>query len=185
MSMSMSGDREILRRVWEGRVATCIKLAEEDLSSYGEPDPHYLMLPRISYFPLVLEKVRKSFQRHVSPEFRDHEVWLEFDGIPLKMQYPIGVLCDVLNTEGQAPWMLRLHFSSPPASLISLPSRESMESQFLSCLKEADALKHRGAVMGALQSREHKQLWQGLVNDKFDELQHYFLACFPTNLMNL
>ncbi|XP_018008234.1 autophagy protein 5-like [Hyalella azteca] len=121
MSMSMSGDGEILRRVWEGRVATCIKLAEEDLSSYGEPDPHYLMLPRVSYFPLVLEKVRKSFQRHVSPEFRDHEIWLEFDGIPLKMQYPIGVLCDVLNTEGQAPWMLRLHFSSPPASLISLP----------------------------------------------------------------
>ena len=53
----MLEDREILRQVWEGRVAACVCLASEDISTLGQPDPQYLMLPRISYFQIVLEKV--------------------------------------------------------------------------------------------------------------------------------
>ena len=39
----------------------------------------------------------------------------------------------------------------------------------MSCLKEADVLKHRGQVISSMQKKEHNQLWIGLVNDKFDQ----------------
>lgn len=39
----------------------------------------------------------------------------------------------------------------------------------MSCLKEADFLKHRGQVMQNMQKKDHDQLWQGLMNDKFDQ----------------
>lgn len=39
----------------------------------------------------------------------------------------------------------------------------------MSCLKEADVLKHRGLVISAMQKKDHNQLWLGLVNEKFDQ----------------
>lgn len=39
----------------------------------------------------------------------------------------------------------------------------------MSCLKEADFLKHRSQVVSAMQKKDHNQLWTGLVNDKFDQ----------------
>lgn len=53
----MAEDREILREVWDGRVAVCVQLASEDCNTLSAPDPYYLMVPRLSYFPLVTDKV--------------------------------------------------------------------------------------------------------------------------------
>ncbi|MGH0152582.1 UNVERIFIED_CONTAM: hypothetical protein FKN15_063571 [Acipenser sinensis] len=39
----------------------------------------------------------------------------------------------------------------------------------MSCIKEADALKHKGQVINEMQKKDHKQLWMGLQNDKFDQ----------------
>lgn len=39
----------------------------------------------------------------------------------------------------------------------------------MSCLKEADVLKHRGQIISSMQKKDHNQLWQGLSNDKFDQ----------------
>lgn len=44
-----------------------------------------------------------------------------------------------------------------------------VEAHFMSSLKEADVLKHRGQVVSAMQKKDHNQLWLGLVNDKFDQ----------------
>ncbi|CAB0044726.1 unnamed protein product [Trichogramma brassicae] len=46
---------------------------------------------------------------------------------------------------------------------------EIVESHFLSCIKEADVLKHRGQVVSNMQKKDHNQLWLGLLNDKFDQ----------------
>lgn len=53
----MASDREVLRQVWEGKLPVCFSLAEEDLQGLQTPDPFYLMVPRLSYFPLVTDKV--------------------------------------------------------------------------------------------------------------------------------
>lgn len=50
-------------------------------------------------------------------------------------------------------------------------TREVVEAHFLSCLKEADVLKHRGQVMSAMQKKDHNQLWLGLVNGKYSLLR--------------
>ena len=41
------------------------------------------MVPRMTYFPLVTEKIQKHFMKFVSEE-NQGEMWLEFDGQPLK-----------------------------------------------------------------------------------------------------
>ena len=50
----MSEDREVLSEVWGGRVPVIFNLAEPD----GDAEPCCLMLPRMSYLPLVTEKVQ-------------------------------------------------------------------------------------------------------------------------------
>lgn len=44
--------------------------------------------------------------------------------------------------------------------------RDIVEAHFMSSLKEADVLKHRGQVVSAMQKKDHNQLWLGLVNGR-------------------
>jgi len=54
----MADDKEVLREIWEGRLPVCFSLATEEVSTPIAPDPFYLMIPRMTYFPLVTEKVK-------------------------------------------------------------------------------------------------------------------------------
>lgn len=56
----MANDREVLREIWEGKLPVCFKLNLDETNQLQEPDPFYLMVPRLSYFPLVTEKVGKA-----------------------------------------------------------------------------------------------------------------------------
>lgn len=40
----------------------------------------------------------------------------------------------------------------------------------MSCMKEADALKHKSQVINEMQKKDHKQLWMGLQNGEFPAL---------------
>lgn len=53
--------------------------------------------------------------------------------------------------------------------LRSIEYSDLVEAHFMSCLKEADVLKHRGQVVSTMQKKDHNQLWLGLVSDKFDQ----------------
>ncbi|XP_046403770.1 autophagy protein 5 [Ischnura elegans] len=166
----MANDREVLREIWEGKLPVCFQIHPEEVYALQAPDPFYLMVPRLSYFPLVTDKVRKHFSRHIQPERRDAEMWLDFNGQPLKWHYPIGLLFDLQGNDISLPWNITVHFDKfPEAEILHCPSREAVESHFMSTVKEADALKHRGQVAGSMQKKEHNQLWMGLQNDKFDQ----------------
>ncbi|KAI5710991.1 hypothetical protein M8J76_014510 [Diaphorina citri] len=166
----MASDREVLREVWDGKLPVCFTLLADQVSTVGEPDPSYLMVPRLSYFPLVLEKVKKHFVKFVEAEYQDNEMWLDYNGTPLKWHYPIGLLYDLHVTDNQLPWNITVHFDKFPANeILHCPSREAVESHFMSCIKEADVLKHRSQIVSNMQKKEHNQLWLGLQNDKFDQ----------------
>ena len=53
----MAEDREVLREIWEGRLPVCFTMAADEVSSPTAPDPFYLMIPRMTYFPLIIDKV--------------------------------------------------------------------------------------------------------------------------------
>ncbi|XP_034234950.1 autophagy protein 5 [Thrips palmi] len=166
----MANDREVLREIWDGRIPVCFQLDSSEVNGLQAPDPYYLMVPRLSYFPLVTDKVRKHFQRFIHPDMKESEMWIDFNGQPLKWHYPIGVLCDLHIPEISLPWCVTVHFDKfPESELLHCPSREAVESYFMSCIKEADVLKHRSQVVSNLQKKDHNQLWLGLQNDKFDQ----------------
>jgi len=193
----MGEDREVLREVWSGRIPTCFTLAPrspESTQHFGstEIDPFYLMLPRLSYINLVTEKVRKHFSRFLiaTSDLEKEDMWFsdKSTGLPLKLHLPVGVLFDqkVIGSDEesprapdeltseqhhhQLPWSISVHFGNfPDTQIIKFESRELMESYFLSCIKEADQIKHGGRVVSTMQKKDHNQLWQGLQNDKFDQ----------------
>lgn len=55
---SMANDTEILHYLWNGKLPICFKLDEQEIHGIQNPEPFYLMVPRMSYFPLVCDKVR-------------------------------------------------------------------------------------------------------------------------------
>lgn len=54
----MANDTEILHNLWNGKLAVCFQLDEQEIHGIQNPEPFYLMVPRMSYFPLVCDKVR-------------------------------------------------------------------------------------------------------------------------------
>lgn len=164
----MADDKEVLREVWEGRLPVCFNMSPDEITTVEQPEPCYLLVPRISYFPLVTDKVFRHFQK-ASNQDDINEMWLEYNGQPLKWHYPIGVLYD-LYASNVLPWNLTIHFRKfPESEIIRCYGREGVEAHFMSTLKEADSLKHRSAVMNAMKKNDHKQLWMGLYNDKYDQ----------------
>uniref|UniRef100_A0A2K5LZ24 Autophagy related 5 n=1 Tax=Cercocebus atys TaxID=9531 RepID=A0A2K5LZ24_CERAT len=86
------------------------------------------------------------------------------------MHYPIGLLFDLLASSSALPWNITVHFKSfPEKDLLHCPSKDAIEAHFMSCMKEADALKHKSQVINEMQKKDHKQLWMGLQNDRFDQ----------------
>ncbi|XP_057340533.1 autophagy protein 5 isoform X2 [Microplitis mediator] len=166
----MADDREVLKEIWKGKIPVCFQLNGEEVCELTAPDPFYLMVPRLSYFPLCTDKVRKHFIKYIQEDKQDNEMWLEFNGTPLKWHFPIGVLLDIYCNDIDLPWNIVVHFDKFPENVIMhCPNKEVVEAYFLSCIKEADVLKHRGTVVSSMQKKDHNQLWLGLLNDKFEQ----------------
>ncbi|KAI1294592.1 Autophagy protein 5 [Halotydeus destructor] len=167
----MAQDREILREIWDGHLPVSFSMASEDVATMQQPDPYYVMVPRNSYFPLVIDKVVKNFTKHISEHQANlNDLWLDFDGQPLKWHYPIGLLWDLYGADSSLPWNITIHFTKfPEEELVRCSTRSAIETVFISTIKEADTLKHRGDVMNSMQKKDHTQLWLGLQNDRFDQ----------------
>lgn len=58
---TMANDREVLREIWDGKLPICFQLDQEEIMEIQQPDPFYVMVPRLSYFPLVTDKVGISW----------------------------------------------------------------------------------------------------------------------------
>lgn len=114
-TVKMANDREILREIWEGKLPICFRLDSDEVADFREPDLFYLMVPRVSYFPLVTDKVRKHFLKYTANDKQEQELWVEYNGQPLKWHYPIGVLYDLMHEpEDFLPWNLTVHFDKFP-----------------------------------------------------------------------
>ena len=164
-------DKEVLRDIWQGHLPLCFKLHPDDVSGMHRPEPYYMMVPRITYFPIVLDRVVKYFNRFMDNGKNSiDEMWLDFDGQPIKWQHPIGLSWDLFGSSYDLPWRLILHFSDfPSKDLVRCNTKSSIKTIFMSSIKEADALKHKGSVTKMMLEKDQNLLWSSLVNDKFDQ----------------
>ncbi|CAF0945356.1 unnamed protein product [Didymodactylos carnosus] len=190
----MSDDKEITRELWLARLPICFILSEEDMTKVNRselPEPLYLMLSRNLYFPCIIDKIYRYFSAYYKIDNSNllnntlptsninlNNIWLEYESIPLKWHHPIGVLYDLHTndstlislTNSSLPWQIIVHFTKfPETELIRFPDKESIEAHYMSSLKEADSLKHKGKIIGDMQKRDHKQLWNSLIQDKYEQ----------------
>ncbi|UJR37955.1 hypothetical protein I4U23_030639 [Adineta vaga] len=141
MNTSSIDDREITRELWQSRILICFILSDKDISKFHRselPEPLYLTLPRIT----------DKFYRYYSTYFKENlfdstnNLWLD-----------------------HLPWQIIIvHLSKfPENELIRFSDKESIEGYYMSTLKEADALKHKGQIVGDMRKRDHKQLWNSFL----------------------
>ncbi len=177
-------DKEITRELWQARLPVCFILSDEDISKLNRSEslePLYLMLSRQSYFPCIIEKILRYYSTYFKENPNDTtnnvslaNLWLEYESNPLKWHYPIGVLYDlytssISSASSHLPWQITVHLSKfPEGEILRFPDKESIEAHYMSTVKEADALKHKGQIIGDMQKRDHKQLWNSLIQDKYD-----------------
>lgn len=53
----MAYDREVLRMTWEGQIALSFQADPYEIVGLQQPENFYLMASRLSYLPLVTDKV--------------------------------------------------------------------------------------------------------------------------------
>ncbi|KAF8382627.1 atg-5 [Pristionchus pacificus] len=163
----MTQDYEICRGVWESKIPVEIVLESDEVLE--QPKPFYAMLPRVSYFPLILPKVINYFTSTCEElRLEQDKLWLEYSRQPIKMYYPIGVLFDMMKTDDFLPWTISLRTKDAPSNGANI-GKEALESMFMQSLKEADYLRRKADVITSMKSEDHKQLWRGLAHDNFDE----------------
>lgn len=79
----MANDREVLKEVWDGKIPAKFIVDSEEIES----EAFFVLLPRVSYLSLAIDKIKKHFQRYVEKE---EEIWFSYHSIPLKFHIPIG-----------------------------------------------------------------------------------------------
>lgn len=59
-----------------------ITLSRGDIGVQKEPKTLYIMLPRLNYFVVILEKVKTVFDEYVSADCIDNfsDMWFEYNG---------------------------------------------------------------------------------------------------------
>ncbi|CAJ0954484.1 unnamed protein product, partial [Mesorhabditis belari] len=159
-------DYEVSRKVWDAKVPVEITLESEELADPVRP--YYTMLSRCSYFTFVLPKAVQMFSTNCPNLSIDLDnVWLEYNRMPLKTYFPIGVLFDLLKEDESLPWRISLRTKNKPEGL-STVNRDMTQTMFMQAVKEADYLKRKGDMINCMKSDDHKQLWSALSQNQFD-----------------
>lgn len=170
----MAGDKELLKENWEGKIPILFRLSEEDQFIREDCEPLFLSVRRQSYFPIVLYKVNKYFQKFLEPACSLSNSWLEDEnGEKLKWHWPVGVLFDLQCLSHNSvliPWIITVHYKNfPSTDLIAFPCQDSIKSFFMSAIKEADFLKYKGQNINSMKPEDVASLYESMVNENFEK----------------
>lgn len=180
------------RRIWNGQLPLEIRLAPTDCRTYSESEPYLIQFPRLSYLAFLLPRLHAFFApKLINPDTPANEAWFEFENVPLKWHYPVGLLYDIHSgaepadlgrklavetsqtsslpdPEGPSstlPMKLVLHYSEfPTEHLIQLDLEgRAMLDSFVNAVKEADFIRNGSArtVMG-MSKEDSDNLWKSV-----------------------
>lgn len=191
--MTTSREAQILKSsVWDGSLPIEIRLSPSECRVYDQADPYFVQYPRLSYLPFLLPRLHAFFfPSLINPDVIPYDGWFSFEEVPLKWQYPLGLLYDLFSgaspsqasgldihdrspsdgTEEQLPWRLTLHFTDWPEQSLVRPDAEAkmLHDAFINGVKEADFLRN-GTAKGimSLSKDDSTKLWNAVQEHDFD-----------------
>ena len=202
--------QELQAVIWNGSLPLEIRLAPSECRVYDQADPylascfqsiqgpfhedanllHQVQLPRLSYLQILLPRLHAFFLPSlIDPETIPYDGWFAFEDVPLKWQYPLGLLYDLFsgaapyqahtqesndeNTaeidNNQLPWRLTVHFADWPEQTLVRPDAEGrvLHDAFINAVKEADFLRN-GTAKGimSLSKEDSTTLWNAVQERK-------------------
>ena len=149
--MSNALDERLQENVWETRIPLKIKISPKDLIT-SVPLTLYYSLPRISYLSSIFGDIIKNFEGFIQVQLSDF--WIECEGVPLKWQYPFGVLVDNLGIDASSgPLTLTVHIKDfPSEKVVQYTSLDSIRFYFINpffiaiCCIQTNVFKPRTVV---------------------------------------
>ncbi|KAK9450471.1 autophagy protein Apg5-domain-containing protein [Limtongia smithiae] len=201
MSLAATLDPADLRhRIWYGVVPMQIVLAPDECTSFDNVEPFYINVPRISYIPLHFASITGYFRPYLrSSEFAESvEWWLDFEGVPLRWNWPVGLLYDLytgldptqaenLDYDSHLPWTVVLHHSNFPIdTLLRLRSLQDVTDHWVNSVKEADFIRRGNAntVMN-LSKADSNDMWAGVEGHDFDKFWTVARKLLPSDPLSL
>eukprot|EP01084_Bolivina_argentea_P123173 218293_1 len=171
---------ELREKIWSGCVPILFNMASNEVISKKDPVSIFLLLPRISYLPLVTEKVHNHFVSY-APALSDG-MWFEFNGHALKWNFPIGLLYDLYiyeqhkinnnnNTTGDPVWKLIVHFQSYPSEdiIMACNNKNVVKISFFNYLKQSVFLSYNNInAISSLKKNDQNALWNGVCKADFN-----------------
>eukprot|EP01083_Nonionella_stella_P069511 185327_1 len=165
---------ELQEQIWSGCVPVLFSMASKEVISKKDPVSIFLLLPRVSYLPLVTEKVHNHFAAY-APALSDG-MWFEFNDHPLKWNFPIGLLYDLyVNEQYQCSndpvWRLTVHFQSYPSPdvVMSCDNKNVVKTSFFDYLKQSVFLSYNNInSVSSLKKNDQNALWNGVCKADFN-----------------
>ncbi|KAF1914926.1 autophagy protein-like protein 5 [Ampelomyces quisqualis] len=180
--------------VWNGSIPLEIRLHSSDCRTYDDSEPYLIQFPRLSYLGLLIHKLHAFFTPNlIYPDLSPSDLWLSYEGVPLKWHYPLGLLYDLYSGAEPAypsettspsqktdtateddrrhlPWRLIVHSSAYPTShLVRLDDENKhIHDLFIHSVKEADYLRTgTGKTVMFLSKEDSTQLWDAVIKHDF------------------
>ena len=141
MNPLSSIDENFQEKVWESKIPLKIEMALCDLVSSSAPLTIYVSLPRLGYISSIFGDIMKSFENCISANLSD--IWLEYNKIPIRWQYPLGVIVDSLNIhieDGPIPIFVHVR-SMPTDQVLKYENLDTLRIYYINSLKEANLIK--------------------------------------------
>ncbi|KAI7239513.1 autophagy protein 5 [Hortaea werneckii] len=97
-SSSAAAITSLQQKIWHGSLPLEIRLAAADCRTYDQSDPYLIQYPRLAYLAFLLPRLHAFFASNlIDAEVPVHTAWLDFEGVPLKWHYPLGLLYDLYS----------------------------------------------------------------------------------------
>ncbi|CAA19290.1 autophagy associated protein Atg5 [Schizosaccharomyces pombe] len=150
--------------LWNGTISVRIDYEGNSLAYLAN-------VPRQSYFAQILPNV----QRLLAPSIPLSECWLDYNGVPLKWHWPVGLLFDLLTVfdpdTPRAPVLWRIQLRSglfPTTKILQMETMDTFRTYFFNCLKESDYVRN-GSSSGiiALSKAETDTYWNAILNHDY------------------
>ncbi|OAF72095.1 Autophagy protein 5 [Intoshia linei] len=165
-------DGSAIQACWQGKIPVIFQLENK---SDKKCSKLLLLVSRISYFPILLDKIINHFNDDFTKNNMDTEnIWLKSGDCPIRWQYPIGVIFDIHSfqtTKKCYPWVIDICCKNVPPQILRIGKIEAMKIFFISSLKQSDNIRHNSSVISSLLKNEVNQLWNNL---KDESLKNYW-----------